>query len=414
MRAGRRHCTVRASVLAAAFIVDEGPLSFCGWAARANGLPLSSSRLPTPGARRPRIVRVGGAGIPSIADAARIAKDGDTVEVPAGKYRGDVAVWGQKRLRIRAVNGRAVLFADGRDAEGKGTWVIKNGDFEVEGFDFVGARVQDRNGAGIRFERGSLVVRDCRFMSNENGILTGNDGVSRLEVDRCLFSENGHGDGQSHNLYVGRIDELIVRGSYFRRARVGHLLKSRARRSDVSYNRVTDETGTASYELEFPNGGMVSAVGNLIEQGPATENPTIVAYGASADHWPLSCLVFAHNTVINRRASGGFFIKTWPGETRVLVANNLFVGNGKLSIDFPFREVANAFPPLDAFVDPSHFDYRPKPSASFVGAAVGPRDPAWPVSDPLLSYALTHRYVHERRLAPRMVMQRDTPGAFLP
>lgn len=35
----------------------------------------------------------------------------------------------------------------------------------------------------------------------------------------------------------------------------------------IYYNRLTDEAGgQASYELEFPNGGMVYVVGNIVEQ----------------------------------------------------------------------------------------------------------------------------------------------------
>ena len=54
-----------------------------------------------------RIVRVGpGGDSPTIAGAARIAQDGDTVEIAAGTYAGDVAVWLQRKLTIRAPNCR--------------------------------------------------------------------------------------------------------------------------------------------------------------------------------------------------------------------------------------------------------------------------------------------------------------------
>jgi hypothetical protein len=73
----------------------------------------------------------------------------------------------------------------------------------------------------------------------------------------------------------------MVTGSYFHHADVGHLLKSRAARSHILYNRLTDETGgRASYELEFPNGGLAYVVGNVIEQAATTENETIISFGA--------------------------------------------------------------------------------------------------------------------------------------
>src|SRR5690606_39210976 len=83
--------------------------------------------------RAPAILRVGPSGpLRTIAEAARLARDGDTVEVQAGEYRGDVAVWTQKHLTIRSVGGRAVLIADGRSAEGKGIWVVRGADVTVE------------------------------------------------------------------------------------------------------------------------------------------------------------------------------------------------------------------------------------------------------------------------------------------
>jgi len=67
--------------------------------------------------------------IRTIAEAARLAHDGDVVEIRAGDYSGDVTVWLQKHLTIRGIGGTPVLKADGRIAEGKAIWVLRNGDF---------------------------------------------------------------------------------------------------------------------------------------------------------------------------------------------------------------------------------------------------------------------------------------------
>jgi hypothetical protein len=363
-----------------------------------------------PWKRAPVTIRVGIAGdVRTVAEAARIARDGDTVEVEAGVYRGDVAVWLQKRLTLRAVGGRARMVADGMAAEGKGIWVIRDGTFDVEGFDFEDARVSDLNGAGIRFEHGKLTVRDSRFLGNENGILTSNDGRSELVIERCSFSGNGHGDGQSHNLYVGRIERLVVTASYFRAAQVGHLLKSRARVSEVLFNRLTDEEGgRASYELEFPSGGIVTVIGNLVEQGPATENPTVVSFGAEGYGWPENSLSFVHNTVVNRRTPGGVFVRVRAGEARALLANNVFVGRGSLAIDVPAEEVGNAFATIDQFVQPEQYDYRPVPRARFAGGAASLD------RDELRAFRPTQQYAHERRLVPLDPNAATTPGAFQP
>ncbi len=228
-----------------------------------------------------RLLHVGpGRGITTVAQAARVARTGDTILIDAGDYVGDVATWTQDRLTIRARSGRVRMIANGKAAEDKAIWVIKGTDVLVEGIEFTGARVRNLNGAGIRHQGGKLTVRNCKFYDNEDGILTWNDHSAELIVENSEFHHNGAGDGQSHNLYVGEIHRFTITGSYSHHARVGHLLKSRAEQNYVMYNRLTDETtGRASYELEFPSGGLAYVIGNIIEQGPQTENPNMVSFG---------------------------------------------------------------------------------------------------------------------------------------
>ena len=166
------------------------------------------------------IIHVGGKSpIRTVAEAAALAKDGDTVVIAPGDYYGDVATWKQDRLTIRAgAGGRVKLIAAGSHAQGKGIWVVAGGSITVEGIDFSGARVPDHNGAGIRFEQGHLIVRRCSFKDNENGILT-NAGDATLEIENSEFGNNGDGSGSTHNLYVGAIRMLKVSGSYFHHAK---------------------------------------------------------------------------------------------------------------------------------------------------------------------------------------------------
>jgi len=58
--------------------------------------------------------------------AAQAAPPGTRIEVDAGEYRGDVAVWTRDDLLLRAVGGRVRLIADGAAAEGKGIWVVRS------------------------------------------------------------------------------------------------------------------------------------------------------------------------------------------------------------------------------------------------------------------------------------------------
>jgi hypothetical protein len=278
-----------------------------------------------------QVIRVGPhRPISTIAAAAAQASDGATVEVDAGEYRRDVASWDQNRLTLRAVGGRVRLVADGAAAERKGIWVIRGQDVRVEGFDFVGAHVPDRNGAGIRLETGSLHVVDCSFSDNEMGILTNNDPDTVLEVEDSEFAHNYRPDGHNHNLYAGAIRQLSVSGSYFHDAVHGHLLKSRAALNRIAYNRLADgPDGHASYELEFPNGGVAYVIGNIIEQGVHTENAQMVSYGAEGYRWPANALYLVHNTLIDPLPAGGVFLRVWAGPADVHAIDNVTVGHGR-------------------------------------------------------------------------------------
>ncbi|WP_332289298.1 right-handed parallel beta-helix repeat-containing protein [Aquincola agrisoli] len=307
--------------------------------------------------------------VATLALAARLARDGALVEVDAGVYVDDVAVWTQNDLTLRAVGGRVRLLSQGASAEGKGIWVVRGERVQVQGFDFEGARVPSRNGAGIRFERGTLHVRDCRFLHNEMGLLTGNDPASTLDVEDSEFAFNQRPDGHNHNLYVGAIGRVSVTGSYLHHARTGHLLKSRAAVSVIAYNRLTDEDGTASYELEFPNGGEAWVVGNLVQQGEQTENEHLVAYGAEGYRWPANALRMAHNTLVDGRGSGGVFLRIAPGHGLVRLQNNLLVGDGALGAPAGADLRRNARAAIADLASAATGDYRLRPGAAAVNQA---------------------------------------------
>jgi hypothetical protein len=321
-----------------------------------------------------QIIQVGpNRSILTVAEAARLAKDGDTVEVDAGSYHGDVAVWKQNDLNIRAVGGRARLLANGEAAEGKAIWVIRGGQISLEGFDFEGARVPDRNGAGIRFEQGRLTVRNCSFMHNEMGLLTSNNINAELVIENSEFGHNGRPDGHNHNLYVGSIASLSVTGSYFHHGVTGHLLKSRASQNRIMYNRLTDEIGGhASYELEFPNGGVAYVVGNIIGQSPQTENSILISFGAEGYKWPNNELYLVNNTLIDSTLFGGSFLRAKPGANVIKGVNNLLVGSALLDAG-GLGEFANNFNiRMIEFESGLPQDYRLKAVSKVLSLAVDP------------------------------------------
>lgn len=325
----------------------------------------------------PPVMRVGpGQKIKTLAAAAGAARDGMLIEVEAGDYVADVAVWPQSDLTLKAVGGgRVRLLANGASAQGKGIFVTTGERIRIEGFDFIGATVPDRNGAGIRLERGSLSLRDCTFMGNENGLLSSNDPAVRLEIEDCEFGPIlARAEGRNHNLYVGAIAFLKVTGSYFHQGQLGHLLKSRAAVNHIFYNRLSDEIGgRASYELEFPNGGLALVVGNVIQQSSTTENPHMISFGAEG--YPAGRqqgLHLVNNTLIDLRPSGGSYLRVAPGPVQVRLINNVLAGNRHFASNAYWEQRNNHVVDLDEFVLAARGNYGLRPGSGLRGKFVDP------------------------------------------
>ncbi|MES2889728.1 MAG: right-handed parallel beta-helix repeat-containing protein [Pseudomonadota bacterium] len=275
-----------------------------------------------------RVLRVG-AGQPYLVPsaAAAAAANGDVIRIAAGAYQGDVATWSASNITICGDGGRARLYAAGRNAQGKGIWVITGSNVTLDNLEFHDAKVPDLNGAGVRTEGANLTIRNSGFYNNENGILGGFAG-STITIESSEFARNGHGDGYSHNLYIGAVDHLIVRNSFFHEAKIGHQLKSRARQSTIENSYFMDgPSGTSSYLAEFPNGGVVLLRGNLLHKGPMADNPIAVAYGQEGLSAPVNTLELVHNTIAMTR-SGGTFVVARAGASSVKMTANVFAGTG--------------------------------------------------------------------------------------
>ena len=305
-------------------------------------MPAASASAPT------KVWRVGpGQAITRIADVLQRAGEGDTVEVLPGIYRADVAVITQRRLRIVGVGERPWLHADGQHAEGKAIWVVRDGDIQIDNIGFRGCRVPDGNGAGIRFERGHLQLSGCAFADHEIGLLTGNQAEAKLDLSRCDFSDAPVNNlDLSHLVYVGRIASLRVEGCHFWGGRKGHLLKSRARESVITGNRLDDgRDGQASYEIDLPNGGIATIERNTVVQSPLSQNPVMLAFGAEGAYWPENRLQLRDNTFINRRPAGGWFVRVWadrlPAATAVLSQHNRYLGVGSLALGPQGQSIAD-------------------------------------------------------------------------
>jgi len=252
---------------------------------------------------------------------------GDVIRIDAGEYRGDVAFWSANNLTICGVGGRARLYADGQSAGGKAIWVIQGSNITVANIDFHDAKVNDRNGAGIRAEHASGFLRivNSGFYDNENGILAA-DGPTTILIEGSEFARNGTGlpNGQTHNIYINHIDSVRVSASFFHQAKYGHNFKSRAKETVIENSYLMDgASGYSSYLVDTPNGGRVVLRGNLMHKGPLAENRTAIAYGAEGLQSGTNTLVASHNTIVLTRPNSTFFSAPAGTQAIQLTANLL-------------------------------------------------------------------------------------------
>ncbi len=260
--------------------------------------------------------------MPSAAAAA--ARDGDRVAIQPGSYF-DCAVWTANKLTIEGVGEADKVVVTDKACMGKALFVTIGDGIVVRNLTLTRARVPDGNGAGIRSEGQHLTVEAVRFVNNQNGILSGTIGGSLIVRD-SLFERNGICLAAcAHGLYAGGFDLVRIENSRFVGTKQGHHIKSRAKRTEVIGCTIDDgPDGTASYEIELPNGGSLVARGNTITKGPKAENhQSIISIGAEGVTQPTPEIVVENNKVRSDGNWDTYFVNNLTATEAMLRGNTL-------------------------------------------------------------------------------------------
>jgi len=236
-----------------------------------------------------------------LSEAAGAAHPGDAVKIAPGTYY-DCAVWTKDHLTIEGT-GPGVVLTD-KTCQGKAIFVVHANDITVKNITFQRARVPDGNGAGIRAEGINLTIENSKFINNQEGILAATNPASSIVIRDSEFDHNGtcsSPGGCAHGIYVNNIALLRIERSRFFDTQTGHHIKSRAARTELVDNRIEDgPDGTASYEVDIPNGGALVMTGNVLEKGPKNQNHTAaVIIGEEGVSQPTPELIFKDNAFTN-------------------------------------------------------------------------------------------------------------------
>jgi hypothetical protein len=227
-----------------------------------------------------------------------------------------------------------------------------------------------RDGDTIEIDAGS-------YPGDVATILGGN---GEMLFEHCEFEHCGPvPNPATHSLYIGeRCTRLIFRYNYSTDVIEGHLLKSRAKESWLYCNRITDENGTGSAVADFPNGGVVVVVGNLMHKGARGNNSRVIAYGMEGIKHEKNALCVVNNTMVyDHRHKTAFFVRVENAAENFvpIIRNNLCIGKVPLT-NWPradaagnllFQTVAEA-----GLVDPAHYDYHLQADSPCIGKGVPP------------------------------------------
>ncbi len=369
----------------------------------------------------------------TLSSALSSANDNDIIEIDSGTYTCDIKVFNQDNLTIRGVgDSKPILDATGCSiSNGKAILVPQGENIIFDNIHFKGAKVNDRNGAGIRLEStGVSIIKNSLFENNEMGILSSNVGVSGNErkyliIDSSEFKDSGAiktngAVGLTHNIYMTSAFVFILKNSYSHNVKHhGHLLKSRAIENYILYNRLTDESAVSSYNINIPQGGLTYIIGNVIEQGPNSANSGIIDYSSeanSADN-DIQKLYISGNTIVdNKKTSGVKAIKLYNYKdiSEVKIINNLFVNldESKL-IEYKSGDASavtrienNLYITDEELTNPSSYQYFLKGSSSAINAGINPGKG--------FGYSLfpLYEYVYDLSSKQRSIYSQLDVGAF--
>jgi hypothetical protein len=332
----------------------------------------------------------------TFAQAAAAAQTGDTVQVQAGTYTSFDVKWYASNLTIQAVGGPVILDDNGYAISNqKGIFDIVGDNAVVGGITFENAHDLGDNGhnyAGIRDEGSGLTLDGCTFLNNDDGLLVTPVGsrVSNVLVEYSIFSNNGYGDGYSHNLYVNHVNSFTLEYSSTIDSYYGHEIKSRALNTYLLYNFIGDSGWGANDQaalVDLPDGGNSYLIGNVLHKGSSAANGTMVdsnveGYDDGTQENPTQLLEMVNNTVVNDRSSGSDVLVFGSQTMPVNLINNLFAGQGEASTEFysgqngapaiPETNESNLEAVNPGFVNATSLDYQLTSGSTAIDAGVNP------------------------------------------
>jgi hypothetical protein len=281
-------------------------------------------------------------------DAASNVKEGQTLRILKNSYGG----W-REGLAIKANN--VTIMGDpgaalyGAVIDGVGLIAGYGNDLKVENLEIFNAH-GDGSVSGIRFLGKNFTGRNLRIHDCDMGFLSaGDNGV--ITFEDIVISGCGGNGGQAHNIYVSSSGHGTASQFIFRRSKSlqavgqGHLLKSRALSTTIEHSILAMQDADSSRCIDISDGGVVVVRGNVIQQGPKSDNDDIIgiALELSGEHLPPGwsrqhAAIIENNVIISDLAGSPVGLVHTRSPNPVEVKNNEIIipgASGKFSLSFP-------------------------------------------------------------------------------
>lgn len=282
---------------------------------------------------------------------------------------------------------------------------INDGEVYIEGIEFMNVRgighQPDATYGGRSIVRkngntyGDLTAIDCAFHDGDNG-MSSYTFAGRTTVQRCVnynCSGTTQGAGFTHAYYVGGA-ELVFSQNLSYNHMGGHCLKVRSKKGTITGNRLYDgETGSASNQLNIPEGGDYVITGNVFHKGPNPQNPICISFledagvNSPGTRNVLNAVISANTIIVGVVGGAGIGVpcgvalvsqygRTIYGEapTWTIDGNSMFLGQGATQVygnnllAAPTNTTLLTLPPALSFADPGTAN----PPASAPGAHAYP------------------------------------------
>jgi hypothetical protein len=164
--------------------------------------------------------------------------------------------------------------------------------------------------------------------------------------------------------------------NYSHNTKVGHECKSRAHANYITYNRLSNEDGTGSRNLDLPNGGSSIVIGNVFHKGANAENGNFIGYGLEGMSDTVdNRLYLSHNTFVSDRGASTL-VRMDTNTKNYSLVNNIIAGNIVLLVGGPssLRDAGNFKGSVAAakFRNPAVYDYALLSDSPARGMAANP------------------------------------------